>query len=736
MKATLSAYLIRKIIHADHHDPFSILGIHEIDSGGEPSLAVRTFQPDAYEVFVVPDKSPEKRIKMREIHAAGFFEAVFKGRKAFSPYRLELYEKNGNRAIFHDPYSFPPVISDYDMYLFSEGTNHEIYRTLGAHRITHQGVHGYLFALWAPNARRISVVGDFNYWDGRKHLMRNRGGAGVWELFIPEFMDGELYKYEIKTRSDTIIVKADPHAFATEVPPKTASVAYDISDYHWQDRQWIDKRDSSDPLERPISIYEVHLGSWMKVAEEDNRPLTYREITPRLIEYVEDMGYTHIEFLPLAAHPFDPSWGYQVTGYYSPTPRFGKPDDLMWLIDQCHQHNIGVIMDWVPAHFPKDAHALAWFDGTRLYEHEDPQKGNHPDWGTLVFNYGRNEVRNFLISNALFWLKEYHADGLRVDAVASMLYLDYSRTDGEWAPNQFGGRENLEAIDFVKQLNKVVYRYFPGILMIAEESTSWPMVSRPTHLGGLGFGLKWNMGWMHDTLEYMSRDPIYRMYHHDMLTFSLLYTFHENFILPFSHDEVVHGKGALLGKMPGDIWQKFANLRLLLGYMFGHPGKKHLFMGNDMGQWDEWNHNRSLDWHLLQYEPHKKLQHFVKTLNMLYRTEPALYELDFDHNGFEWIDFSDAQRCIISFMRKGRNQENMLVFVYNFTPVPRYNYRVGVPAGGFYREVLNSDSERYGGGNVGNLGGVYSDAIAWHGKRHSISLTLPPLCCLVLKPGH
>jgi 1,4-alpha-glucan branching enzyme len=550
---------------------------------------------------------------------------------------------------------------------------------------------------------------------------------------IPGLHEGGLYKYEIKADNGDIFVKADPYAFFTELRPKTASVAYNIDRYSWNDKKWMDRRDKTNQLEKPISVYEVHLGSWMRVPK-DNRSLTYREIAPRLIKYIHDMGYTHVEFMPLAAHPYDPSWGYQVAGYYSATPRFGKPEDLMYLIDQCHQHNIGVILDWVPAHFPTDAYALAWFDGTCLYEHADPRKGKHPDWGTLVFNYGRNEVKNFLISNALFWLNKYHIDGLRVDAVASMLYLDYSRKEGEWIPNEHGGRENLEAIDFIKRLNETVYSYFPGALMIAEESTAWPAVSRPTHLGGLGFALKWNMGWMHDILEYMSQDPVHRKYHHNMLSFALMYTFYENFVLSFSHDEVVHGKGSLIAKMPGDNWQKFANLRLLYGYMFGHPGKKHLFMGCDIGQWSEWDHSKSVEWHLLQYPPHKKLQDFVKSLNHLYCSETALYELDFDHVGFEWLDFSDADNSIVSFIRKGKDRNNILVFVYNFTPVPRDNYRVGVPFEAFYRELLNSDSEIYGGSNLGNLGGVQSDPVSQHGRQHSIRPILPPLSCLVFKP--
>ncbi len=734
MSATVSSYIIKKIINADHHDPFSILGMHEAADTEGASLVVRTFQPDARDVSVVPQKGTAKKRKMKRVHRDGFFETVFAGKKQFFDYQLEIVYDDDRQVTVSDPYSFPPVLSDYDLHLINEGTNHRIYEKLGAHKQSHNKVEGFFFAVWAPNARRVSVVGDFNLWDGRRHCMRARGSSGVWELFIPGIGDGEKYKFEIKAQSGMLHVKADPYGFFAEKPPRTASVTWTLHSYEWQDRKWLARRDSADILSRPISIYEVHFGSWMRVPEEENRSLTYREAAPRLVEYVKDMGYTHIEFLPLAAHPFDPSWGYQVTGYYSPTARYGTPEDLMYLIDLCHQNDIGVILDWVPAHFPSDADALAWFDGTCLYEHADPKQGLHPDWGTLVFNYGRKEVVNFLIANALFWLSKYHVDGLRVDAVASMIYLDYSRNEGEWIPNQFGGRENIEAIDFIKSLNETVYGYFPGVLMIAEESTAWPAVSRPTYLGGLGFALKWNMGWMHDILEYMTKDPVHRRYHHNMLTFALLYTFYENFILPFSHDEVVHGKGSLIGKMPGNDWQKFANLRLLLGYMFGHPGKKHLFMGDDIGQWAEWDHNSSIEWHLLQYEPHRTYQDFVRDLNNLYRSEPALYERDFEHAGFEWIDFSDSDNSIVSFIRKGHEPAECMVFVYNFTPVQRQQYRIGVPFDTFYHEIINSDAEKYGGGNIGNFGGVQASSDPWHGRPCSVSLNIPPLSCLVLKP--
>ena len=734
MKATISPYLIKKIINAEHPDPFSILGMHSVKIKNKKALAVRAYCPDANNLYIIPQNELFEKREMTRIQDEGFFEIVFEDVKDFFTYQLELFNGAGNRTVFFDPYSFPPALSDYDLHLISEGNNDKVYDTLGAHKTVLNSTPGFLFAVWAPNALRVSVVGDFNSWDGRKHVMRVRGSSGVWELFIPGLKVGELYKYELKSKAGNIIIKADPYGLFSEVRPKTASVTHTIKEYSWNDKVWMKSRDTTDQLGKPLSIYEVHLGSWKRNVDEGNRVLTYLEAADQLIEYVLEMGYTHVQFMPLASHPYDPSWGYQVTGYFSPTARYGNPEDLMVLVDKFHQNNIGVLLDWVPAHFPTDSHALANFDGTCLYEYEDPKKGKHPDWGTLVFNFGRNEVRNFLVSNALFWLETYHIDGLRVDAVASMLYLDYSRKEGEWVPNVYGGRENLEAVNFLKRLNETVFEYFPGVLMIAEESTSWPAVSRPTYLGGLGFAMKWNMGWMHDILQYMTKDPVHRVYHHDMLTFALLYTFYENFILPFSHDEVVHGKGSLLAKMPGDDWQKFANMRLLLGYMFGHPGKKHLFMGIDIGQWSEWDHNRSLDWNLLEYDRHSKLRDYVKALNHLYREEPAMYELDFDHSGFAWISFSDAESCIISFMRKARDQENVLVFVFNFTPVPRYSFRVGVPFEAYFREVLNSDSELFWGSNIGNYGGVRSEPISWNNQPCSVCLDIPPLGCLVLKP--
>ncbi|MDI6801890.1 MAG: 1,4-alpha-glucan branching protein GlgB [Thermodesulfovibrionales bacterium] len=632
------------------------------------------------------------------------------------------------------------ILTDFDLHLIGEGTHYKKYEKLGAHVVEIAAESGYIkgvhFAVWAPNAKRISVIGDFNNWDARRHPMHLLGDSGIWEIFIPGLDEGELYKFEIKSKYRNYKEqKTDPFAFFFEVRPRSAAIVYNIENkYEWQDSEWMEMRKNMNWFESPISIYEAHPGSWMRVAGENNRFLTYRELADKLIPHVKELGYTHIELLPITEHPFDASWGYQTIGYYAPTSRFGRPEDFMYFVDKSHQNGIGIIMDWVPAHFPKDAHGLGFFDGTCLYEHEDPRKGEHRDWGTLIFNYGRNEVRNYLITNALFWLDKYHIDGLRVDAVASMLYLDYSRKAGDWAPNIYGGNENLEAIDFMKKFNEVVHQYHPGVLTTAEESTAWPGVSRPTYLGGLGFSMKWNMGWMHDTLEYFSKDPIHRKYNTNNLTFSFLYAFSENFILPFSHDEVVHGKRSMLDKMPGDVWQKFANLRALYGYMYGHPGKKLLFMGSEFGQWNEWNFDASLDWHLLDGEPHKRLQVFIKDLNHLYKNEPAMYEVDFESHGFEWIDLHDSESSVISFIRRAKYPDDFLVFVFNLTPVPRFGYRIGVPVKGFYREMLNSDSSLYWGSNLGNSGGVRADNMPAHGRAYSLNLTLPPLSALILKP--
>lgn len=627
-------------------------------------------------------------------------------------------------------------LTDDDVHLFREGHHFRLYEKLGAHPMEVDGLRGTLFAVWAPNAERVSVVGDFNGWDPEAHPLAPRwDGSGIWEGFVPDVGHGSLYKYHIVSRFGGYAVdKGDPFAFFWETPPGTASIVWDLR-YEWRDEAWLRTRHRADALDAPIAIYEVHLGSWRRVPEEGHRFLTYREMAEALPAYVKEMGFTHVEFLPVMEHPFYGSWGYQTVGYLAPTSRYGVPQDFMFLIDTLHQHGIGVILDWVPSHFPGDAHGLVFFDGTHLYEHADPRKGFHPHWNSYIFNYGRYEVRSFLISSALFWLDVYHADGLRVDAVASMLYLDYGRQGGEWIPNEYGGKENLEAIAFLRRLNGEVYRSFPDVQTIAEESTAWPMVSRPTYVGGLGFGLKWNMGWMHDMLAYFSKDPIYRKYHHDHLTFSIWYAFSENFVLPLSHDEVVHGKGSLLGKMPGDDWQKFANLRALLGYMYGHPGKKLLFMGDEFGQWREWNHDESLDWHLLAYATHRGLQQWVRDLNELYRREPALHEGDCDPAGFEWVDFHDWEQSVISFLRKAQSSDDVVLVVCNFTPVPRSDYRVGVPRPGFWRELLNSDAREYGGSGHGNLGGVTADPVSFHGRPYSLSLTLPPLSVLFLKPS-
>ncbi len=626
------------------------------------------------------------------------------------------------------------LLTEYDIYIFKEGNHFRLYEKLGSHVMTVDGITGTFFAVWAPNAANVSVIGNFNGWNPESHPLSVRwDGSGIWEGFIPGVGHGDLYKYHIVSKYKNYRVeKGDPCAFYWEVPPKTSSIVWDLS-YEWNDEEWMKNRHRYNALNAPFTIYEVHLGSWRRVPEENNRSLTYREMAKHLAEYVKDVGFTHVEFTPVMEHPFYASWGYQTVGYLAPTSRYGTPQDFMYLIDYLHQHEIGVILDWVPSHFPGDEHGLAYFDGTYLYEHADPQKGFHPDWHSYIFNYGRNEVRNFLISNAFFWLEKYHVDGPRIDAVASMLYLDYSRKEGEWIPNKYGGRENIEAITFLKRLNEEVYRVYPDIQTIAEESTAWPMITRPTYVGGLGFGMKWNMGWMHDTLEYFSKDPIYRKYHHNELTFSMWYAFTENFVLSLSHDEVVYGKGSLIGKMPGDDWQKFANLRLLFGYMYGHPGKKLLFMGGEFGQWREWEHDEGLDWHILQYQPHQGVQRWVRDLNNFYRREPAMHELDFELDGFEWIDFNDWEQSVISFIRKGDTTKDIILVVCNLTPVPRYNYRVGVPVSGFWKEILNSDAKEYWGSGHGNFGGVEATQIPFQGRDYSLSLTLPPLGVLFFK---
>jgi len=625
------------------------------------------------------------------------------------------------------------LLTKDDLHLFNEGTHFHLYEKLGAHPIRQDGVKGTYFAVWAPAAEQVSVIGTFNDWEKGAHPLRPREQSGIWEGVLSGVGKGTLYKYHIRSRHAGYQVdKTDPFALFNEIPPKTASIVWDL-DHAWRDEEWMQSRSQRNALQAPMAIYEVHLGSWKRVPDEGNRSLSYRELAATLPEHAQQMGFTHVEFLPIMDHPFFGSWGYQTTGYFAPSGCYGTPQDLMALIDALHRHGIGVILDWVPSHFPTDEHGLGFFDGTHLYEHADPRQGFHPDWSTLVFNYGRNEVRSFLLSSALFWLDKYHIDGLRVDAVASMLYLDYSRKEGEWIPNQYGGRENLEAISFLRRFNEEVYKHHPDVQTIAEESTAWPMVSRPTYVGGLGFGLKWDMGWMHDTLEYMSQDPYFRKYHHNKLTFRMLYAFHENFVLPLSHDEVVYGKGSLLGKMPGDDWQKFANLRLLFGYMYAQTAKKLLFMGGEIGQWGEWAHDRSVEWHLLQYAPHAGLQRWVADLNRLYRSEPALHERDLDPAGFEWIDCNDAESSVVNLIRTGKSSDAIVFVACNFTPVPRPNYRLGAPRGGFWKELLNSDAAEYGGAGWGNLGGVEAVPIPLHGRSHSISVTLPPLAAVFFK---
>ena len=717
---------IEAIVGGYHGDAFRILGPHAIrKKGGQARWEVRAFLPQAESAEVLVDG---RRCAMAKMHAQGFFCATLNGDP--QPYAICARLWDGREVAIDDPYRFGPRISDADLYLHTEGTLHEAWRTLGAHITEADGVPGVRFAVWAPNAESVTVAGEFNDWDTRRHPMRRRDG-GVWEIFIPGLGQGAAYKYHIRSRfAGYQQLKADPYAFYCETPPKSASVVWDIAAYQWQDAAWMESRAKTDWLKSPIAIYEVHLESWLRGPM--GQTLTYRDLAVKLVEYVKRMGYTHIELLPIMEYPFSGSWGYQITGYFAPTSRFGTPDDFRYFIDCCHQAGIGVFVDWVPAHFPKDAHGLAFFDGTALYEHADPRKGEQHDWGTLVFNYGRNEVRTFLISNALFWLKEYHIDGLRVDAVASMLYLDYSRKPGEWIPNQYGGNENLEAIDFLRRFNELAHTV-PGAMTVAEESTAFPGVSKPVYLSGLGFTMKWNMGWMHDMLAYFGNDPIYRKFHHNDITFSLLYAFHENFVLPISHDEVVHGKGSLLNKMPGDEWRQFANVRAFLAYMWAHPGKKLLFMGQEIGQREEWNCDTSVRWELLEFDCHRQLQTLMRELNRLYRSSPALYQVDFHSTGFEWIDFHDWEASIIAFLRRAEDPSDFILFCCNFTPVPRQGYEFGVPEEGFYEEILNTDSELFGGSNMGNGGCVSSRPIPKHNRPHSIAVTLPPLSVVAFR---
>ncbi len=714
------------ILNGDESDAFSYLGMHR-DADG--ALVVRVFYPNALSVVVIDRENGHPAVKLISVHDWGFFSGIVNTRRDPFPYRLVVTTNTGSQVI-DDPYSFGPWLGELDLHLHAEGSFLRAFEKMGAHPITMSGVAGTNFAVWAPNARRVSVVGDFNDWDGRRNPMRLHPGAGIWEIFLPGVAPGACYKYELKTRDGGLLLKADPYAFEAERSPRTASVVCPVPLPCTPASQTVPREDRH----APVSIYVVHLGSWRRVPDEGNRSLSYRELAGTLVPYVKEMGFTHIELMPISEYPFDGSWGYQPTGLFAPTSRYGTPEEFLGFVERCHAEGIAVILDWVVGHFPNDPHGLAYFDGTHLYEHRDPREGHHPDWNTHIYNFGRNEVRGFLLSNALFWLSRYGIDGLRVDAVASMLYRNYSRKEGEWIPNIHGGVENLEAIDFLRRLNKVVYESHPNTVTIAEESTAWPMVSRPTYVGGLGFGYKWNLGWMHDTLDYMMKDPIHRKYHHDRLTFGLLYAFNENFILPLSHDEVVHGKGSLLGKMPGDRWQKFANLRAYFALMYTQPGKKLLFMGGEFAQEREWNHDQGLDWHLIADGMHSGVQRLVRDLNLFYHGSPALHERDCESEGFSWIDCNDADNSVISYLRRAADPEDFVVVVCNFTPVVRRGYSVGVPRRDVYREIVNTDSAYYGGSNAGNTGTIQSESRPAHGMTNSLSLTLPPLGVLVLKP--
>jgi 1,4-alpha-glucan branching enzyme len=728
--------------------PADVLGPQTICHAGRKMLAVRAFLPDCQQAWVV-DAAHSGSRPMRRIHPAGLYEAFYpldapdrlestspaanrpQSAAALPAYQLRVADREGEMKTLHDPYAFAPYLSEFDLHLFGEGKLLGGYEKLGAQIREVDGVKGVNFAVWAPNARSISVVGDFNHWDGRRHPLKLHPTGGVWEIFIPGLEAGEKYKFRVRGAHGEVGDRSDPYGFAAELPPCTASIVTDLSRFQWHDAQWLERRAHSNPAEQPLAIYEVHLGSWRRSPDRHHGWMNYRDLAHQLVPYCLEMGYTHLELLPVSEHPYSGSWGYQTVGYFAVTSRYGTPEDFAYFVDYCHRHDIGVILDWVPAHFPRDGHGLRQFDGTACYEHDDPKKGEHPDWGTMIFNYGRCEVRNFLLANALFWFDKYHIDGLRVDAVASMLYLDYSRKEGEWIPNQYGGRENLEAISLLQEFNIHAHGKFPGVLTIAEESTAWGGVSRPTYTGGLGFSIKWNMGWMNDTLRYMRDEPIHRKYHHDELTFSLIYAFTENFALPISHDEVVHGKRSILSQMPGDLWQKFANLRLLYSYMWTHPGKKLLFMGSDFGQWNEWNHDAELQWDLLQWDTHAGVKKLVADLNGLLRREPALHQVDFEYTGFDCNARDDS---VLAYIRRGKDPADFLVAICNFTPVVRHNYPVGVPHGGWYQEVFNSDSQFYGGSNVGNFPGLMAEEPGWHGRPSKLLLTLPPLAVVVLKP--
>src|SRR6266542_2063298 len=720
---TLPVFEIERLLSLVHQDPHSLLGAHPVDDG----VIVRTFRPDAEKVEILAGDEPPRRLA--QIRPDGLFELLLADRKDIFRYQLRVSYADGSEFTLRDPYAFLPTLGSFDEHLFGEGRHERLYDKLGAHVRGVDGVPGVSFAVWAPHAGGVSVVGNFNNWDGRLHQMRMLGASGIWEIFIPDIGPGELYKFEIHHKGKPAFPKADPYAFYSELPPATSSVVFQTT-HKFKDDAWIEKRENREHLRQPMSIYEVHLGSWRRITGERNRSLTYRETAPMLADYVVDLGFTHVEFMPLKSYPFSGSWGYQVANYYAPTARFGTPDGFRFLVDYLHQRGIGVIMDWVPAHFPKDTWALGRFDGTALYEHQDPLQGEHPDWGTFIFNFGRNEVRNFLIANALFWVDEFHIDGLRVDAVASMLYLDYSRTDGRFIPNQYGGRENIDALEFLKQLNDTVHAHHPGVLMIDEESTSWPGVRQPPYAGGVGFNYKWNMGCLDDILLFFQKEPVHRQYHHHNVTLTFIYAWGENFIVPFSHDEVGHLKRSLLDKMRGDRWQKFANLRALYAYMWAHPGKKLLFMGSEIGQWREWNHEQSLDWHLLEEADHKGLQDLVRELNRIYREEPALWQDDVDPSGFQWIDENNSAEDIVSFMRLASGAGRQLVVVCNFSPVVRQGYRVGLPRAGAYRQILNTDESRFGGSGVGAIGAVDAEVQPWQGKPYSAMLDLPPLATI------
>ncbi|MBS7221093.1 MAG: 1,4-alpha-glucan branching protein GlgB [Clostridiales bacterium] len=731
MISTVSIYEMNLIVNCEHKDPHTVLGMHEVLHDDREVVAVRAFLPGVKELYVI-DKNDENGVyKADRIHEDGFFETVIEDRHKWFDYKFRIVYWDGNENITADAYSFPPTVSDYDKYLFGAGNHYEIYNKLGANICEINGTEGVSFAVWAPNAKSVSVIGSFNYWDGRSAQMRMLGNSGIWEIFIPGAAEFDRYKFRIKDRNNNVTDKSDPYGFYMEKRPQNASIVYDLGVYRWKDAKWIKQRETSDPYRSPMNIYEVQLGSWMRVPEEEDRFLTYRELADKLVKYVKKMGYTHIELLPVSEYPFDGSWGYQVTGYYAPTSRYGEPDDFRYFVDCCHQKGIGVIIDWVPGHFPKDANGLARFDGTALYEHEDWRKGEHKEWGTYVFNYGRKEVSNFLIANALFWIKEYHIDGIRVDAVASMLYLDYFRNEGEWIPNKYGGRENLEAVEFLKHMNSVIKGAYEGVLTFAEESTEWEGVTKGADRNGLGFSFKWNMGWMNDFLEYMKKDPIYRKYHHNNLTFGITYAYSENFVLVLSHDEVVHMKGSMIGKMPGDIWQKFANLRAAYGFMYAYPGKKLLFMGNDIGQYSEWNEAKSIDWHVLENDFNCKLNLFLQDLFKLYKKEPAFWERDTYPEGFEWIECDDAENSVVSFVRHGANVEDLIVIICNFTPKTVEGYDVGVPYEGYYKEILNSDDEKYGGSGVINKKAVRSKKEHCNRCANKITINLPPLATSV-----